>query len=141
MAPQEPVYWWLLATPACARTAVRQGTSRACIKASRTRFLSALPLASLALEDRGFALPRAEHEDEIRDGESAICAVVRVIATAEGCEPHRLPVLLYDVLNPDALNRLFRCPRGAPLLEGSVTFRYCGYDVTISMDRTITLSP
>jgi hypothetical protein len=28
IAPPEPVYWWLLPTPACARTAVPRGTSR-----------------------------------------------------------------------------------------------------------------
>ena len=28
IAPREPVYWWLLPTPACARTAVPRGTSR-----------------------------------------------------------------------------------------------------------------
>jgi len=65
IAPQEPVYWWLLPTPTCARPAVPQGTFRMGLRCAQTRFLSALPLAiRLALEDGGSALPDAETADQ-----------------------------------------------------------------------------
>ncbi|MBP2252175.1 hypothetical protein J2754_002516 [Halarchaeum solikamskense] len=60
-APQEPVYWWLLSSPTCARSTVEQDTSRTVLKNVRTRFLSALPASSTLVEDGGSALPRAEH--------------------------------------------------------------------------------
>ena len=61
LAPQEPVYSWLLPTPACARMAVPQNMSWGRIRRVRTRLLSALParVALVAFEDGGSALPLA----------------------------------------------------------------------------------
>ncbi|GAB7018066.1 HalOD1 output domain-containing protein [Halostagnicola bangensis] len=72
-------------------------------------------------------------------------AVVEAVANEEGvppaelCPPEYEP--LHAVINPEALDTLF-APRsnGCPRPEGTVTFTYCGYDITIESDRTVHLS-
>ncbi|KMT45861.1 hypothetical protein EL22_26405 [Halostagnicola sp. A56] len=71
-------------------------------------------------------------------------AVVEAVATAEGippaelCPPEYEP--LHDVIDPEALDALF-APRshGGPRPGGTVTFTYCGYDVTVETDGTVRL--
>ncbi|WP_423747291.1 HalOD1 output domain-containing protein (plasmid) [Haladaptatus sp. SPP-AMP-3] len=52
-----------------------------------------------------------------------------------GCPP------LYDVIDPDALDRLFAPTQAGTRRHGTVTFQYCGYQVTVNSDRTVDLDP
>lgn len=61
--------------------------------------------------------------------------VVDAVADAEGVEPWELTTPLYEVVDPDALDELFRQSRTATDAAGpSVTFSYCGYSVTVTGD-------
>lgn len=64
--------------------------------------------------------------------------VVEAVATREGVDPTELRPKLNDVVDPDALDRLFSdgsATREAP--TGHVEFRYCGYDVTVFSDGRV----
>lgn len=66
-------------------------------------------------------------------------AIVEAVAAREGVDETTLPPL-GDVIDPDALNALFldgvdTTRRRRP----TVSFRYCGYEITIGEDRAITL--
>jgi hypothetical protein len=52
--------------------------------------------------------------------------VISRVAEAEGVDERELRRPLYDVVDPDALNDIFRDGRG------EVSFEYVGYAVTIS---------
>ncbi|MFH5801035.1 HalOD1 output domain-containing protein [Haladaptatus sp. CMAA 1911] len=52
-----------------------------------------------------------------------------------GCPP------LYGVIDPDALERLFAPTQTGTRRHGTVTFQYCGYQVTVNSDRTVDLDP
>ena len=71
--------------------------------------------------------------------------VIEAIAEAEGVRPEELrpPAYesLHDVVDPDALDTLFG-PRsdGAPRSGGEVSFTFCGYDVTVETDGSVTLA-
>lgn len=71
-------------------------------------------------------------------------AVIEAIASAEGIPPEELrpPTFesLHGVVDPEALDSLF-APRadGAPRAGGEVSFRFCGYDVTVERDGSVTL--
>lgn len=66
-------------------------------------------------------------------------AVVEAVADAEGVEPTDLRPL-YEVVDPDALDSLFRerLGRGEPAL-GLITFQYQGYRVQVDEDGRVTL--
>lgn len=59
-------------------------------------------------------------------------AVVVAIAEVIAEEPTDLDPL-YTIIDPDALNRLFG-PARSPRLNGSVSFEYHGYQVTVKAD-------
>jgi hypothetical protein len=61
-------------------------------------------------------------------------AVLTAVAEREGVAEHELRPPLYDVINPEALDALFR------EATGSVTFEYLGYRVTVDSDCTVTLA-
>lgn len=63
-------------------------------------------------------------------------AVITTVADAEGTDPSDLPQPLHDVIDPDALDQLFR---DRPAADGHVRFRFHGYDVTARSDGTVTL--
>lgn len=63
-------------------------------------------------------------------------AVVKAISDAEGTDPAMLDRPLHDAIDPDALNALFVGKRGT---DGTVTFYYHGYDVTVMRDGRVTL--
>ncbi|WP_293032883.1 HalOD1 output domain-containing protein [Natronococcus sp.] len=66
--------------------------------------------------------------------------VVERIAEAEGADPAELKPPLGDVVDASALDRLFEpTGRDDAIRRGSVSFRYCGYDVTIRPDGRVTL--
>jgi hypothetical protein len=70
---------------------------------------------------------RAESETT----ESITAAVVRAVTEANGTMP---ATPLYDVINPDALEDLYR--NGSP----EVRFEYAGNSVTIRSDRSVAVS-
>jgi Halobacterial output domain 1 len=63
--------------------------------------------------------------------ESLTAAVVKAVTEANGETP---ATPLYEAINPDALEDLYR--RGSP----EVRFEYVGYSVTIHSDRTVSVS-
>ncbi len=72
----------------------------------------------------------------IADDERVSDAVVRAVAGAEGVDPVDLDVRLYDVLDPDALDRLFR----GDSTVGRVEFTYTGYEVAVHADGRLELA-
>jgi hypothetical protein len=62
-------------------------------------------------------------------------AVVETVADAEGVDPVDLEPPLYEVIDAEALDRLFR--GGA----GEVTFEYAGYEVTVDSEARVALAP
>ncbi|WP_190303824.1 HalOD1 output domain-containing protein [Haladaptatus sp. R4] len=65
------------------------------------------------------------------DTESITAAVVTAVTEANGTKP---ATLLYEVIDPDALEDLYQ--HGSP----EVSFEYIGYHVTIHSDRTVSVS-
>lgn len=61
--------------------------------------------------------------------------VIEAIATAEGIEPADVPAPLNEVVDPDALNTLFRDT------NGSVTFTYQNYKVTVDESGHVAVMP
>lgn len=61
--------------------------------------------------------------------------VVYAVANAEGMSPTELRPLV-TVIDPDALERLFRDPTG----NAAVEFTYQGYQVRVSSDEQVTVS-
>ncbi|MFA9501572.1 HalOD1 output domain-containing protein [Natrinema sp. H-ect1] len=71
-------------------------------------------------------------------------AVIEAVAEAEGVQPEGLAPPAYEplhaVVDPTALDGLFAARsdgRGRP--SGTVSFRFCGYDVTVDRDGRVTL--
>lgn len=71
------------------------------------------------------------------DSRALSTAVVKAVAEAEGVDPCDLSESLADVVDPDALDELFRDRPGA---EGRVQFRFCEYRVTVTSDDQIAVS-
>lgn len=67
--------------------------------------------------------------------------VLRTVAEREGCSQLELP-LLYESIDPDALNALF-AGSGAPAVAGSVVveFEYADYVVRVAEPGTVELRP
>lgn len=61
-------------------------------------------------------------------------AVVRAVAAREGVTPTELDRSLYNAVNPDALDTLFNES------DGSVTFRFHGYIVTLDSEGDVELT-
>ncbi|WP_435158459.1 HalOD1 output domain-containing protein [Haladaptatus sp. DFWS20] len=66
--------------------------------------------------------------------------IQEAIAAREQSEWSDCPPL-YDVVDPDALERLFAPTQAGTERHGTVTFQYCGYQVTINSNRTVDLNP
>lgn len=62
-------------------------------------------------------------------------AVIEAVATAEGVKPYQLSEALYTVFDPDALDSLFHTS------NGTVTFTYHGYEVTVDATGEVELEP
>ena len=69
-----------------------------------------------------------------RANEPIFLAVVERIAEREGVDPLDLPPL-HSSIDPDALAAVV----DGRITEAKITFTYCGYEVTVDADRTITL--
>lgn len=67
--------------------------------------------------------------------------VVAAVTEAANCSDHEL-IPLYEVIDPEALNRLF-----APTYEGNgrkcgrINFEYAGFEVDITSEDGVTLTP
>ncbi|WP_226481510.1 HalOD1 output domain-containing protein [Natrinema amylolyticum] len=71
-------------------------------------------------------------------------AVIEAVADAEGVPPTAVSPpdyqSLHAVVDPSALDALFADrPSGANRPGGTVSFSFCGYDVTVDQDATVTL--
>jgi hypothetical protein len=74
-------------------------------------------------------------------GDSLSTAVVSAVADEEGVAPHDLDPVLYDSVDPDALDALFApCRDGTERSGGEASFVVGEYAVTVSADGTVTLS-
>ncbi|WP_436931461.1 HalOD1 output domain-containing protein [Halosimplex halobium] len=74
--------------------------------------------------------------------ESPSAAVVRRVADREGVDPGELATPLYSVVDPEALDALFR-PGDADALaaRGAVHFEYLGYEVRVDADGDVAVTP
>lgn len=63
--------------------------------------------------------------------------IVEAIADREGVRPEELDPPLYEVIDSDALNSLF----GNDGDDARVVFTYAGYEVTVSGDGEVSLTP
>lgn len=73
----------------------------------------------------------------------AICRViVEAVADAKNVDPLAIERPLYDIVDPDALARLFVGTTGGPLRQaGRIRFPFEDCEVTVASDCTITVSP
>ena len=76
--------------------------------------------------------------DSARD--SLSLAVVAVVAAVEECAPTDLSPL-HDAVDTDALERLFDAPSGQLQTPTSTSFRYEGYEVTVSSEELVQVTP
>ncbi|MEY7847598.1 HalOD1 output domain-containing protein [Natrarchaeobius sp. A-rgal3] len=76
------------------------------------------------------SIPRSDGDHHVR--------IVNTVASKEDCDPIDLPPL-YDVIDPSALDSLFRSTPTNRRSQGSLTFRYCGYRVTIDARDEISV--
>lgn len=67
-------------------------------------------------------------------------AVVCAVAEAKGCDAEALDACLYDVVDPDALERLFRYEDDGAGWTGEVGFSLAGCDVVVRSDGRITVT-
>jgi hypothetical protein len=74
---------------------------------------------------------------EVQPAESVSQAVVQAVSTVEDCHPRSLPSL-YDAINPEALNDLFRGDSGAGTGQRDlVSFQFSDSVVTVGADESI----
>lgn len=73
------------------------------------------------------------HEGNVSD------KVINKVAEAEDVDPLELTPPLYDVIDPDALDLVFATTPTAGRMEGTVTFSYNGYDVTVWGDGDVSV--
>ncbi|WP_255634793.1 HalOD1 output domain-containing protein [Haloprofundus salinisoli] len=67
-------------------------------------------------------------------------AVVFAIAQAEGCSPHELDEPMYNWIDLDALDAVFRLPREEVADDRLLSFRAYGREVTIVDTRDVYVS-
>jgi len=72
--------------------------------------------------------------------QSASEAVIEAVARRVGIDPLDLETPLYDAVDPDELDALLDGAARPDRSPVEITFRYCGYTVTVDGDRTVTLS-
>ena len=70
---------------------------------------------------------------ESRPSVSVTETIVDAVSDAEGCDPLALPPL-WDVIDPEALDRLFAPTRAGSPRVGRVDFGYAGYAVGVDRD-------
>jgi hypothetical protein len=70
----------------------------------------------------------------VKTSESVSYAVVEAIAEREGVRPAELSYPLFEAINPEALDTLFRDTLG------HLSFEFHGYVVTVDQDGAVELS-
>ncbi|WP_343217248.1 HalOD1 output domain-containing protein [Halovivax limisalsi] len=66
--------------------------------------------------------------------------IVSEVADREGVDPTELRPPLHDVIDPEALDALFEpTTTSQRARDGSVTFAYCGYEVTVTAAGDISI--
>lgn len=75
------------------------------------------------------------------DADFPSTGVVVAVAEALDLDPADLDVRLGDVVDPDALDRLFCGRRGSATERPSVTFSMAGCEVVVRPDGTVTATP
>jgi len=66
--------------------------------------------------------------------------VMERVAAAEGTEPSQIEEMLYERVDPDALDSLFESSPNGPTRErGNVQFPYHGYEVVVFADGEVTV--
>ncbi|ELY66492.1 HalOD1 output domain-containing protein [Natronococcus jeotgali] len=65
--------------------------------------------------------------------------VVEAVADAEGVDPTDLEPSLHEAVDAAALDELFAPTAGSARRNGSLSFAYCGYDVTVRSDGRVAL--
>lgn len=86
-------------------------------------------------------LDEPAHSTSLVKRESLVERVLEAIATSENVPTTELPPL-FDVVDPDALSTIFASPSGGPdRSQGTVTFPYTGYQVTLDADGSIDIEP
>lgn len=74
-------------------------------------------------------------------GESICTTVVTAVAEAKGVDPMDLNHRLNDVVDPDALERIFQKPaQGQPRTIGEVNFTLADCEVTVAATGQVTVS-
>lgn len=74
-----------------------------------------------------------------KDRATATQKVVERIAEAEGVSPVELTPPLCEVVDPDALDRLFASTATAGRMKGRVVFNYDGYEVSVHGDGYVSI--
>lgn len=82
--------------------------------------------------------------DRTREDAEPLCvAIVTAVAEQEGVDPTEIRPpeyeSLYDVCNPEALERLFSYDEADDTANGRITFSFCGYDVSVTSTGTISV--
>jgi hypothetical protein len=67
--------------------------------------------------------------------------VIESIAAAEGVDPIDLDPAIHAVIDLDALDALFSPTSGVPRPDGRVEFEYAGYDIVVSSDGSVSVTP
>ena len=70
---------------------------------------------------------------------SIVVLIQAAIAAHDGPDMSDCPPL-YEVIDPDALDKLFSPLHRDTNRHGKVIFEYCGYQVTVHADRTVELT-
>lgn len=65
--------------------------------------------------------------------------VIEAIAETIGVEPHELHPPLYDVIDPEILDRLVRLDDDPDDTVASLSFTYCGFEVVVRSDGHISV--
>jgi hypothetical protein len=74
------------------------------------------------------------------DDEPLSVAVINELAAREGVDPTQLDPPLYEVVDPDSLDSLFRLGTNTDGQSvGTVSFRYGSYDVEVASDGTVSV--
>ena len=65
--------------------------------------------------------------------------IIETVAEAEGVAPTELETPLYNVIDPEALDCLFHRESDGVTMEGTVSFSFHGYEVTVASDSSIEI--
>ncbi|SIR33208.1 hypothetical protein SAMN05421858_2287 [Haladaptatus litoreus] len=83
---------------------------------------------------------RVQHD--LAGPQSISTTVTVAVADVAGVEPAEIPEQLYDVIDPEALDKLFKSrDDGTPRRGGRLSFSLYGHHVTVRGDGSITVQP